>query len=69
MTQGLPNRQDIPSTETWDLKDLFQNDKDFYQTLDEMITSSLSFHERYNGQLTEIDTIERALKDYEALLI
>ena len=34
-----------------------------------MITSSLSFHERYNGQLTEIDTIERALKDYEALLI
>lgn len=69
MTQGLPNRQDISSTETWDLKDLFQNDKDFYQTLDEMITSSLSFHERYNGQLTEIDTIERALKDYEALLI
>ena len=69
MTQGLPNRQDIPSTETWDLKDLFQNDEDFYQILDETLASSLSFNERYNGQLKEIDTIEHALKDYEALLI
>ena len=39
MTQGLPLRKDVPTQETWDLKDLFENDEAFYQTLNQVYIS------------------------------
>ncbi|MBU5271005.1 oligoendopeptidase F [Staphylococcus caprae] len=69
MTQGLPLRKDVPTQETWDLKDLFENDEAFYQTLNQVLQSSKAFKSRYQNQLKDIETVERALKDYEDILI
>ncbi|MDI9230087.1 oligoendopeptidase F [Staphylococcus caprae] len=69
MTQGLPLRKDVPTQETWDLKDLFENDEVFYQTLNQVFQSSKAFKSTYQNQLKDIETVERALKDYEDILI
>ncbi|MFW3603734.1 oligoendopeptidase F [Staphylococcus caprae] len=69
MTQGLPLRKDVPTQETWDLKDLFENDEAFYQTLNQVFQSSKAFKFTYQNQLKDIETVERALKDYEDILI
>ncbi|QDW94060.1 oligoendopeptidase F [Staphylococcus caprae] len=69
MTQGLPLRKDVPTQETWDLKDLFENDEAFYQTLNQVFQSSKAFKSTYQNQLKDIEIVERALKDYEDILI
>ncbi len=69
MTQGLPLRKDVPTQETWDLKDLFENDEAFYQTLNQVLQSSKAFKSTYQNQLKDIETVERTLKDYEDILI
>lgn len=69
MTQGLPLRKDVPTQETWYLKDLFENDEAFYQTLNQVFQSSKAFKSTYQNQLKDIETVERALKDYEDILI
>ncbi|OHO70067.1 oligoendopeptidase F [Staphylococcus sp. HMSC036D05] len=69
MTKGLPLRKDVPTQETWDLKDLFENDEAFYQTLNQVLQSSKAFKSTYQNQLKDIETVERALKDYEDILI
>ncbi|MFF5513721.1 oligoendopeptidase F [Staphylococcus capitis] len=69
MTQGLPLRNDVPKQETWDLKDLFINDEAFYETLNQVFKSSKEFNSKYKNQLTNIENVERALKDYEDILI
>lgn len=69
MTQGLPLRKDVPEQETWDLKDLFVNDEAFYDTLNQVLEASRKFNSTYKNQLTNIDNVESALKDYEDILI
>lgn len=69
MTQGLPLRKDVPKQETWDLKDLFINDEAFYETLNQVFKSSKEFNSKYKNQLTNIENVERALKDYEDILV
>ncbi|MGX0845548.1 oligoendopeptidase F [Staphylococcus capitis] len=69
MTQGLPLRKDVPKQETWDLKDLFINDEAFYETLNQVFKSSKVFNSKYKNQLTNIENVERALKDYEDILV
>ena len=69
MTQGLPLRKEVPKQETWDLKDLFINDEAFYETLNQVFKSSKEFNSKYKNQLTNIENVERALKDYEDILV
>lgn len=69
MTQGLPLRKEVPKQETWDLKDLFINDEAFYETLNQVFKSSKEFKSKYKNQLTSIENVERALKDYEDILV
>ncbi|PTH02949.1 oligoendopeptidase F [Staphylococcus capitis] len=69
MTQGLPLRKDVPKQETWDLKDLFINDEAFYETLNQVFKSSKEFNSKYKNQLTNIENVELALKDYEDILV
>lgn len=69
MTQGLPLRKDVPKQETWNLKDLFINDEAFYETLIQVLKSSKEFNSKYKNQLTNIENVERALKDYEDILV
>ncbi|RIM52638.1 oligoendopeptidase F [Staphylococcus capitis] len=69
MTQGLPLRKDVPKQETWDLKDLFINDEAFYENLNQVFKSSKEFNSKYKNQLTNIENVELALKDYEDILV
>ncbi|MCG2387955.1 oligoendopeptidase F [Staphylococcus epidermidis] len=69
MSEGLPLREEIPVRETWDLKDLFTSDQAFYQTLEQVLQMSLDFNHTYYQKLNNIETIEKALDEYERILI
>lgn len=69
MSEGLPLRKEVPVRETWDLKDLFTSDQAFYQTLEQVVQMSLDFNHTYYQKLNNIETIEKALDEYERILI
>lgn len=69
MSEGLPLREEVPVKETWDLKDLFTSDQAFYQTLEQVVRISLDFNHTYYQKLNNIETIEKALDEYERILI
>ncbi|EJE16573.1 oligoendopeptidase F [Staphylococcus epidermidis] len=69
MSEGIPLREEIPVRETWDLKDLFTSDQAFYQTLEQVVQMSLDFNHTYYKKLNNIETIEKALDEYERILI
>ena len=69
MSEGLPLREEVPVIETWDLKDLFTSDQAFYQTLEQVVQMSLDFNHTYYQKLNNIETIEKALDEYERILI
>ncbi|MCG1915086.1 oligoendopeptidase F [Staphylococcus epidermidis] len=69
MSEGLPLREEIPVREIWDLKDLFTSDQAFYQTLEQVVQMSLDFNHTYYKKLNNIETIEKALDEYERILI
>ena len=69
MSEGLPLREEVPVKETWDLKDLFTSDKAFYQTLEQVVQMSLDFNHTYYQKLNNIEIIEKALDEYERILI
>lgn len=69
MSEGLPLREEVPVKETWDLKDLFTSDQAFYQTLEQVVQMSLDFNHTYYQKFNNIETIEKALDEYERILI
>ena len=69
MSEGLPLREEVPVKETWDLKDLFTSDQAFYQTLEQVVQMSLDFNHTYYQKLNNIETLEKALDEYERILI
>ena len=69
MSEGLPLREEVPVKETWDLKDLFTSDQALYQTLEQVVQMSLDFNHTYYQKLNNIETIEKALDEYERILI
>ena len=69
MSEGLPLREEVPVKETWDLKDLFTSDQAFYQTLEQVVQISLDFNHTYYQKLNNIEIIEKALDEYERILI
>lgn len=69
MSEGLPLREEVPVKETWDLKDLFTSDQAFYQTLEQVVQMSLDFNYTYYQKLNNIEIIEKALDEYERILI
>lgn len=69
MSEGLPLREEVSVKETWDLKDLFTSDQAFYQTLEQVVQMSLDFNHTYYQKLNNIETIEKALDEYERILI
>lgn len=69
MSEGLPLREEVLVKETWDLKDLFTSDQAFYQTLEQVVQMSLDFNHTYYQKLNNIEIIEKALDEYERILI
>ena len=69
MTQGLPFKKGCPYSRNMGFERPFENDEAFYQTLNQVFQSSKAFKSTYQNQLKDIETVERALKDYEDILI
>ncbi|EHJ06950.1 oligoendopeptidase F [Staphylococcus simiae] len=69
MSQGLPLRSNIPTSEKWDITDLFNNDEQYYDTIDQLLKQAQAFNQQFKGQLTNHKIIEQALHDYEHILI
>ena len=51
------------------MKDLFTSDQAFYQTLEQVVQMSLDFNHTYYQKLNNIEIIEKALDEYERILI
>ncbi|MCE5089642.1 oligoendopeptidase F [Staphylococcus devriesei] len=68
MSTGLPSRKDIPTQETWDLKDLFESDEQFYTTLKEVLDASKAFNQKYKDKI-EANIVEKVLVEFEEILI
>ncbi|RIL70555.1 oligoendopeptidase F [Staphylococcus devriesei] len=68
MSTGLPSRKDIPTQETWDLKDLFESDEQFYTTLKEILDASKAFNQKYKDKI-EANIVEKVLVEFEEILI
>ena len=68
MSTGLPSRKDIPTQETWDLKDLFESDEQFYTTLKEVLQASKAFNQTYKDKI-EASIVEKVLAELEEILI
>ncbi|CAC7026737.1 Oligoendopeptidase F [Staphylococcus aureus] len=44
MSQGLPLREDVPVSETWDLVDLFKDDQQYYESIDALVQLLANYH-------------------------
>ncbi|HCZ4060731.1 TPA: oligoendopeptidase F [Staphylococcus aureus] len=69
MSQGLPLREDVPVSETWDLVDLFKDDQQHYESIDALVQQANQFHHTYATTLNSIEQINTALAELENILI
>lgn len=69
MSQGLPLREDVPISETWDLTDLFKDDQQYYESIDALVQQANQFHHTYATTLNSIEQINTALAELENILI
>lgn len=65
MIDSLQARSEVKESLTWDLKDLFQSEKEFEDLLEEINEQALLFTEKYAGRLEDADTVIEALRVYE----
>lgn len=69
MSQGLPLREDVPVSETWDLTDLFKDDQQYYESIESLLQQANQFHHTYVTTLNSIQQINAALTELENILI
>lgn len=63
----LPLRKDVPVEQTWDLKDLLENDADFEPVLAQLVEDALHFERNYQGTITDAQKVIEVLTAFEAL--
>lgn len=66
--EEMKNRADVPVELTWDLKALFETEKDYEDAVTRMQEDVARFVENYEGQLDETRTVLNALAAYERIL-
>ena len=65
MTQEeLKNRADVPEALTWDLTGLYPTKEAFETAVADMQSAVKQFCAAYEGNLTDAQTIQTALKEY-----
>lgn len=69
MEQGVKNRKDVSEQETWDLTALFESTQAFEHALVDLKTETTNFVEHYEGKVAGVDTVVKALADYESIRI
>ncbi len=63
----LPFRKDVPVEQTWNLKDLLENDEEFEPVLAQLVEDALNFEHTYQGTITNAQKVIEVLTAYEAL--
>lgn len=61
-------RNEVPENETWNLKDIYENDEEFLKGQEELLKETKAFVEKYKGKLKDKETILNSLKDIEKVL-
>ncbi|PTJ72172.1 oligoendopeptidase F [Staphylococcus hyicus] len=61
MTQKLKPRKDVPVSETWDLRDIYESDVAFEHAINTLVTKAEVFHKRYATTIHNAESIEKVL--------
>jgi len=67
MVKSLPERSDVKTVETWNLKDLFESEEDFNAAIAELGQEVEQFHNKFKGNITDAASINEALCGYASL--
>ena len=62
----MKKRSQVDINETWNLKDLFEDDESFYEEIDQTLAISKNFREKYQ-KIDSADKLKSALKDLSSL--
>src|SRR5699024_1330513 len=64
MVSKMPNRKDVKTEETWDLKDLFKTEADYEIALNDLQKMVRDFVKKYKNQITDAESVVKVMKDY-----
>lgn len=67
MVKSLPLRNEVKEEETWNLKDLFENEEAFNSAVVKLEKDVDLFVEKFNGHIIDASAVNNALQDYAAL--
>ena len=63
----LVPRNEVDKKYTWDMTLLYKSDKEFINSLENIKKSILEFKNNYEGKLTDLNILDKAVKEYEAM--
>src|SRR5690625_986173 len=64
MVSKMPNRKDVKTEETWDLKDLFKTEAEYEIALNDLQKLVKDFVNKYKNQITDAESVVEVMKDY-----
>lgn len=67
--QQMMKRHEVPLELTWKIEDLFKTEEDFQKSSEEVFLLAQQFENDYKGQLTQADTLLKAIQEYEQILL
>jgi len=67
MAQSLPERSDVKTEETWNLKDLFETEEDYNAAIAELGKDVEQYHNKFKGNIIDATAVNEALHGYADL--
>src|SRR5699024_11217474 len=67
MVSKMPNRKDVKTEETWDLKDLFKTEAEYEIALNDLQKLVKDFVNKYKNQITDAESVVEVMKDYDKI--
>ena len=64
----LVPRNEVDKKYTWDMTLLYKSDREFINSLENIKKSILEFKNNYEGKLADLNILDKAIKEYEAML-
>lgn len=68
MTEEVKVRSEVSDDLKWDLSAIFSSQEEFEQALEQLPKDVEAFAKKYDGKLTDVDTLVEAIEAYEGLL-
>ena len=67
MVKSLPKRSEVDENETWNLKDLFENEADYNKSLEELMNLVNIFETEFKNNINNAQSVVTAMKKYEEI--